>query len=158
MADPLNDDALDLIFRDARSYNGWLDKAVTQTQIEAIYDLLKMGPTSANMQPARFVWCTSQDAKDRLAEHASDANKEKIKTAPACVIINEQNDVVYFFGRTGKYLEPSQGAPSNNLFNLARRGLRMDLRTAIQAARASQTETERSRVSIENENQIVLIG
>jgi 3-hydroxypropanoate dehydrogenase len=92
LADTLSDDALDLIFRDARSYNGWLDKDVNETQIQAIYDLMKMGPTSANQQPARLVWCSSEDAKNRLAEHASDANKDKIRNAPVCVIIGYDVD------------------------------------------------------------------
>jgi 3-hydroxypropanoate dehydrogenase len=89
---PLTDDALDQIFREARSYNGWLDKPVSDAQIEAIYALTKMGPTSANMQPGRFVWCKSQDAKDRLARFASEANKKKIRTAPVCVIVGYDID------------------------------------------------------------------
>lgn len=89
---PLGEDALDQIFREARSYNGWLDKPVSEAQVEAIYALTKMGPTSANMQPGRFVWCKSQDAKERLAQFASDANKKKILTAPVCVIIGYDID------------------------------------------------------------------
>lgn len=85
-------DDLDQLFREARSYNGWLDKPVSEAQIEAIYELAKMGPTSANMQPARFVWCKSQEAKDKLAEFASEANKKKIRTAPVCVIIGYDID------------------------------------------------------------------
>lgn len=84
--------ALNQLFRQARSYNGWLEKGVTETQIAAIYDLMKMGPTSANMQPARLVWCKSQDAKDKLAEFASESNRTKIKTAPVCVIIGYDLD------------------------------------------------------------------
>ncbi len=92
MADTISDDALDLIFRNARSYNGWLDKEISETQVRAIYDLLKMGPTSANQQPARLVWCTSNEAKDRLAHHALEQNKDKIRSAPACVIIGYDVD------------------------------------------------------------------
>ncbi len=88
----LADDALDLIFRDARSYNGWLDKDVGEAQIRAIYHLTKMGPTSANQQPARMVWCRSQEAKERLAGHAMESNKDKIRTAPVCVIIGYDID------------------------------------------------------------------
>lgn len=88
----LGDAALDQIFREARSYNGWLDKDVSEEQIRAIYDLMKMGPTSANMQPARLVWCKSQESRDRLAEFASEANKKKIRTAPVCVIIGYDID------------------------------------------------------------------
>ena len=77
--------------------------------------------------------------------------------APACVIINEENEVVYIFGRTGKYLEPAPGAPSNNLFDLIRIGLRSDLRTAIRATRKSCDITIRERVSVETEGQIIIL-
>ncbi|MGB3135280.1 MAG: CheR family methyltransferase, partial [Nodosilinea sp.] len=78
--------------------------------------------------------------------------------APACVIINEQNEIVYFFGRTGKYLEPSQGTPSNNLFDLARLGLRLELRAAVQSSREFQREAARERVSVETEGRIVTVN
>lgn len=88
----LSAEALDIIFRDARSYNGWLDKDVSEDEIHEIYELLKMGPTSANMQPSRLMWCKSQESRDRLAVHASEANKAKITTAPVCVIIGYDID------------------------------------------------------------------
>ncbi|MEP2234664.1 MAG: malonic semialdehyde reductase [Alteripontixanthobacter sp.] len=88
----LSADALDQLFREARSYNGWLDKEVSEDQLHAIYELTKMGPTSANMQPGRFVWCHSQESKDRLAQYASEGNVEKVKTAPVCVIIGYDID------------------------------------------------------------------
>jgi 3-hydroxypropanoate dehydrogenase len=87
MAEPLGDAALDQLFRGARSYNGWLEKDVSEDQIRAIYELMKMGPTSANQQPARLVWCKSPQAKARLARHAGEKNRPKIETAPVCVII-----------------------------------------------------------------------
>jgi len=87
MAQPLDDAGLDTIFRTARTYNGYTDAPVTEADIRRIYDLLKMGPTSANQQSARFVWLMSQDAKDKLASFASGANAPKIKAAPATVII-----------------------------------------------------------------------
>ena len=92
MPDTLSADALDIIFREARSYNGWLDKPVSEDQIHAIHELLKMGPTSANMQPGRFVWCKSQESRDKLAEFADDGNKEKIRTAPVGVIVGYDID------------------------------------------------------------------
>ena len=88
----LSDTALDQLFLEARSYNAWLEKDVSEDQIRRIYDLLKMGPTSANMQPARLVWCKSQDAKDKLAAFASEQNKKKIETAPVCVVIGYDID------------------------------------------------------------------
>ncbi|MBX7535796.1 malonic semialdehyde reductase [Qipengyuania sp. GH1] len=84
--------ALDQIFREARSYNGWHEKEVTDQQIKEIYELLKMGPTSANMQPVRLVWCKSQESRDKLAEFASEGNQEKIKTAPVVAIIGYDID------------------------------------------------------------------
>ena len=63
----LDDAALDAIFRTARSYNGYTDQPVTPAQLEEIWELMKMGPTSANCLPARMVWCTSDEAKDQLA-------------------------------------------------------------------------------------------
>ena len=92
MAEALPDAALDQLFRDARSYNGWLEKEVTEKQIHAIYELMKMGPTSANQQPARIVWCKSPEARERLARHASEGNKHKILTAPVCAIIGMDLD------------------------------------------------------------------
>ncbi len=92
MTETLSDSALDLIFRDARSYNGWLDKEVTDEQIRAIYDLMKMGPTSANQQPGRFVWVRSDEAKHKLAGCAAEGNKDKILRAPATVIIGYDLD------------------------------------------------------------------
>jgi 3-hydroxypropanoate dehydrogenase len=87
MGKPLDDAALDTMFRAARTYNGYDDTPVTEADIRAIYDLLKMAPTSANQQPARFVWCLDQAAKDRLAACASDSNADKIRKAPAAVVI-----------------------------------------------------------------------
>lgn len=92
MGTPLDATALDTIFRTARTYNGYTDAPVTREQIEAIYELLKMGPTSANMSPARFVWCISQEAKDTLADLATGSNGDKIRKAPASVIIGMDQD------------------------------------------------------------------
>jgi len=52
----LSDDSLDLIFRSARTFNGWLDRSVDDATVRDVYDLMKWGPTSANSSPARFVW------------------------------------------------------------------------------------------------------
>lgn len=87
MGNKLTDDALDTLFRAARSYNGYVDEAVTENDIHEIYELVKMGPTSANQQPGRFVWCLSQDSKDKLAAIVSAGNAPKVKEAPATVIV-----------------------------------------------------------------------
>lgn len=87
MSAPLNDTALNQLFREARSYNGYLDKAVTQAQLEQIWDVLKFGPTSANCLPARIIWCTSDAAKQKLAACTMPSNGEKILQAPVTAII-----------------------------------------------------------------------
>jgi 3-hydroxypropanoate dehydrogenase len=84
---PLSEPALDQLFRTARTYNGYLDKPVSADQLHAIWDLVKMGPTSANCQPARLVWCVSQQAKDKLAACAGGTNPDKIRAAPVSVVI-----------------------------------------------------------------------
>jgi 3-hydroxypropanoate dehydrogenase len=87
MAEPLGADALDQLFRTARTYNGYHDTPVTPDQLEAIWDLMKFGPTSANCLPARIIWVTSADAKARLAACAMPANGDKIIAAPVTAII-----------------------------------------------------------------------
>lgn len=89
---PLPDASLDQLFRNARSFNGWLDKDVREVEIAAIYDLMKMGPTAANSHPGRFVWCKSVEAKQKLADCAAENNKDKVLTAPVCVIVGMDND------------------------------------------------------------------
>ena len=92
MPEALDDAALDRLFREARSYNAWLDRDVSEAQIREIYALMKMGPTSANQQPARLVWCKSAEAKARLAAHAGEKNQPKITGAPVCVIVGMDLD------------------------------------------------------------------
>ena len=87
MTAPLDDAALDQLFREARSYNGYTDAPVTRAQMDAIWELMKWGPTSANCLPARLLWCESAEAKEKLAALASDNNKDKIRKAPVTVII-----------------------------------------------------------------------
>lgn len=92
MSEPLSDSALDQLFRTARTYNGYLDKPVSETQLHAIWDLVKFGPTSANSLPARIVWCVSDEAKAKLAALALPANAEKILKAPVTAIIASDNE------------------------------------------------------------------
>lgn len=87
MTQPLDDAALDQLFRKARTYNGYRDATVTREQMSAIWDLMKYGPTSANMLPARLVWCESNEAKAKLAALSSEGNRDKILKAPVTAII-----------------------------------------------------------------------
>jgi 3-hydroxypropanoate dehydrogenase len=87
MAGIFSEDVLDALFRKARSYNGYTDQPVTEAQLHQIWDLMKFGPTAANLMPARLIWCVSQAEKDRLAALSSGTNAAKIRKAPATVII-----------------------------------------------------------------------
>ncbi len=89
---PLPNAALDQVFRTARTYNGFLDKPVNEAQLHAIWDLMKMGPTSANQMPARLVWCVSEEAKEKLAACAGGTNPDKIRKAPVSVVIGMDID------------------------------------------------------------------
>jgi 3-hydroxypropanoate dehydrogenase len=83
----LDDAAVDQLFRTARSYNGFTAEPVTRAQMDAIWEIMKFGPTSANCLPARLIWCESDAAKARLAAHAGGTNGPKILAAPVTVII-----------------------------------------------------------------------
>ena len=84
---PLGDAALDQLFREARTYNSWSDAPVTDADLRALYDLVKMGPTSANASPARFVFVKSAEGREKLADFVGPNNKDKVLTAPVTVII-----------------------------------------------------------------------
>lgn len=83
----LNDQALDILFREARSHNAWQDKPVSDEVLEQLYDLLKMGPTSANSCPGRFVFIKSAEAKEKLKACLDEGNVKKSMTAPVVAII-----------------------------------------------------------------------
>ncbi len=87
MSHAVNDEALDIIFRNARTQNKWLDKPVSPALLMAVYDLMRIGPTSANISPARIVFVVSNEAKERLKPHLSEGNRAKTMTAPATAII-----------------------------------------------------------------------
>ncbi|MNF59383.1 putative malonic semialdehyde reductase RutE [compost metagenome] len=78
---------LDLLFRQARSQNGWLDKTVSDDTLKNLYDLMRWGPTSANGCPARIVFVRSAEAKQRLLPALSAGNVEKTLSAPVTAII-----------------------------------------------------------------------
>jgi 3-hydroxypropanoate dehydrogenase len=87
MSRPLDDHSLDQLFREARSHSVWTDQPVSETELRAIYELVRLGATSANCSPARFVWVVSDAGKARLKPHLSAVNAEKVIKAPATVII-----------------------------------------------------------------------
>jgi 3-hydroxypropanoate dehydrogenase len=87
MSHTLAAESLDILFRNARTHNGWLDKPVTDEQIQQLYELLKFGPTSMNTSPARFLFLRTPEAKERLLPALAPGNVEKTRVAPVCVIV-----------------------------------------------------------------------
>lgn len=83
----LDNAALDILFREARSYNAWQDKPVSDQQINELYELMKWGPTSANSCPARMVFIKSDEAKQKLRDCLDEGNIEKSMSAPVVAII-----------------------------------------------------------------------
>jgi 3-hydroxypropanoate dehydrogenase len=83
----LNDDSFDLLFRKARTFNGWIDRPVSDDTLRQVYEMMKWGPTSANTTPARFVFLRSKSAKERLRPALAPGNVEKTMAAPVVVII-----------------------------------------------------------------------
>jgi 3-hydroxypropanoate dehydrogenase len=92
MSHAINDDALDVLFREARTQNKWQDKPVSTALLMAVYDLMRWGPTSANQSPARFVFVMSKEAKERLKPHLSEGNRAKTMSAPVTAIIGYDLD------------------------------------------------------------------
>ncbi|MFY9661033.1 MAG: malonic semialdehyde reductase [Terriglobales bacterium] len=82
-----SNDALDQIFRQGRTYSAWLPKRVPVEMLREAYELARMGPTSANSNPARFVFLESEAAKARLLPALAPLNVEKTKAAPVTVIV-----------------------------------------------------------------------
>jgi len=83
----VDDAALDLLFRKARSHNGWLDKPITDELLRRLYELMKWGPTSANCSPARIVFVRTPANKERIRPALSPNNVEKTMTAPVIAIV-----------------------------------------------------------------------
>ncbi len=92
MPEMLPDTALDALFRAARTHNAWTDKPVSDVLLEALYDLLRLGPTSANCSPGRFLFVKSPAAKEKLAPALSANNLAKTMAAPVTVIIGHDLD------------------------------------------------------------------
>lgn len=83
----LSDEALDQVFRSARSFSSWLERPVSDDTLHRLYDLMKWGPTSANGSPARILFLRTPEARQRLIPALSPTNVEKVRTAPVTAIV-----------------------------------------------------------------------
>jgi len=84
--------AQDLLFREARTANTFSDEPVTDEQVQAIYDLVKFGPTAFNQSPLRIIIVRSPEARERLVQHMSEGNQPKTATAPLVAILAADNE------------------------------------------------------------------
>ncbi|HEV3387015.1 MAG TPA: malonic semialdehyde reductase [Gemmata sp.] len=99
MSTTMSNEGLDLIFRNARTHSFWLDKPVEDSVLKQVYDLAKMGPTSANMCPMRIAFVKSKEAKEKLKPALDAGNADKTMKAPVTAIIAMD---IHFFDQLPK--------------------------------------------------------
>lgn len=138
----LDEQGLDLLFRHARTHNGWQDKPVDDALLHRLYDLVKWGPTSSNCCPMRIVFAKSQAAKEKLKPCLAAGNVEKTMAAPATAIVAydlefydklpvlspHNNAISWFVGKPEKARAAAQlnGTLQGGYFILAARALGLD--------------------------------
>lgn len=139
---PLDERALEQLFLSARTYTKWLHRDVPDAVLRRLVDILKMGPTSANCSPARFLFVKSKSAKERLKPYLSEGNVDKTMQAPVCVIIGYDTQFYdhlpklfphtdarsWFVGKEAKILETAfrNGSLQGAYLILAARALGLD--------------------------------
>ncbi|KFN42441.1 malonic semialdehyde reductase [Arenimonas oryziterrae] len=96
MSEVLDASALDQLFRNARTYRGsakaWIDRPVTDDLLRRLYELARMGPTSANCSPARIVFVRTPEAKAKLRQALDAGNVEQTMAAPVTAIIGNDHE------------------------------------------------------------------
>jgi len=102
---PISGQTLDQLFRDARTHSSWRPEPVPEQVLREVYDLVRLGPTSANSQPARFVFLVSDQAKQRLLPALAPGNVEKSRTAPVVVLIAWDSEFHEHLPRTFPHMD-----------------------------------------------------
>jgi 3-hydroxypropanoate dehydrogenase len=139
MSDVLSGEDLDLIFRKARTHNVWLDKPVEDALLGQVYDLARLGPTSANMCPMRAIFVKSREAKERLRPALDAGNVDKTMRAPATAIIGMD---IHFYEKLPQLFPHAdarswfKGLPENVLEYIALRNSSLQGAYFMLAARA----------------------
>jgi 3-hydroxypropanoate dehydrogenase len=110
MNTPLGNDALDVLFRQARTHSAWLDKPVSDDLLRQLYEVMKYGPTSANSNPARIVFLRTPEAKQRLLPALSPTNADKTLKAPVTAIVGHD---LKFYDQTPKLFPHNPGMREN---------------------------------------------
>jgi 3-hydroxypropanoate dehydrogenase len=107
MGQTVDKPALDILFREARTYTSWQERPVDDQTLRDLYELLKWAPTSANAMPARFAFLRSKEAKERLRPALAPGNIQKTMTAPVTVIVAYD---MKFYDQLPKLFPQSPGA------------------------------------------------
>ena len=115
----LNDDQLNLLFGQARSMNGWKDKDVSDNTLNDLYELTKMGPTSTNSCPARFVFIKSDEMKEKIKPALLPNNVDKCMTAPVITIIGYDLDFSDHMGKLFPHMDVAPMYKGNSDMNFA---------------------------------------
>ena len=115
----LNDDQLNLLFGQARSMNGWKDKDVSDNTLNDLYKLTKMGPTSTNSCPARFVFIKSDEMKEKIKPALLPNNVDKCMTAPVITIIGYDLDFSDHMGKLFPHMDVAPMYKGNSDMNFA---------------------------------------
>ncbi len=118
-ADLLNDKQLDLLFGQARSMNGWKDQDVSNEILYSLYELTKMGPTSTNSCPARFVFIKSDEMKEKIKPALLPNNVDKCMTAPVITIIGYDLDFSEHMGKLFPHMDVAPMYKGNSDMNFA---------------------------------------
>ncbi|WP_370675837.1 malonic semialdehyde reductase [Pleomorphomonas sp. PLEO] len=135
----LADDTLDRLFRDGRSFNGFLDKVVTDETLKTLAELVILGPTEANTLPGRFVFVKSPEAKEKLLAAMAPGNQAKTKTAPVSVIVGYDLDFYENLPKTFPHADARSwyaGSPDERLQFSALRSASLQAGYLTTAARA----------------------
>lgn len=111
MNDAINQTACETLFTQARTHNGWLDKPVSDAQLQAVWDLMKMGPTSANCSPARIVFVRSAEGKEKLRPTLSSGNLQKTMQAPVTAIVAWDSAFTTGYRPSFPTVTPAAGSP-----------------------------------------------
>ena len=118
-SEPLNEKQLDLLFGQARSMNGWLSKEVSDDMVKSLYELTKMGPTSTNCCPGRFVFIKSQEEKEKLEPALLPNNVPKVMSAPVIAIIGYDLDFSDHMTKLFPHLDVAPMYKGNNEMNVS---------------------------------------
>ena len=138
MTDRLPESCLDQLFGTARTHNAWHERDIPDDLLYQIVDLAKLGPTSANCSPARFLFVKSRAAKERLKPYLSEGNRDKTMAAPVCVIIGYDLDFYHHLPKLFPHTDAKSwfaGKPEK-IFDTAFRNGTLQAAYLIMAARA----------------------